>query len=324
MKPNFIYYTESFARYIYPKFLCRLMINRILSKTEKREDYGYILDRVNYYNKLDDDFSLDGHGVSIKNFKYFPKVKGGSVYFFDTYEFIRFFPVANQFSFVFGDVTHIPFVPSIVKSRPIAGDNRNSVVLKLEKLRHFMFIEDKIPFRKKDHKIIFYADMLKKPHRIDFMKKYFGHPECICGNIRDHESIPKEWLVKKISLKKHLIHKFVLALEGNDVATNLKWIMSSNSLAVMPKPKYETWFMEGRLIPDFHYVEIKDDYSNLMERMNYYIEHPAAAEEIIKNANEYIAQFKNKKRERIVSLMVLQKYFRLDYFNKVIRTSTNP
>ena len=308
-KPNILYFTENFARYIYPKFLCRLMTKRILAKSAKRQDFDYISDRVDYYNKLDADFSLENHGKMIKDFRYFPKIKGNSVYFFDTYEYIRFFPVTHKFSFVFGDVIHAPSVPSIVKSRPVAGDNKNSIILKLEKLRHFVFIHDKIPFRKKDNKIIFYADMIDKPHRIDFMRKYFAHPECICGNIKDHESVPKEWLVKKISIKELLVHKFILSLEGNDVSTSLKWIMSSNSLAVMPRPKYETWFMEGRLIPDFHYVEIKDDYSNLIERMNYYIEHPAEAEKIIKNANEYIVQFKNKKREKIISLMVLQKYF---------------
>ena len=308
-KPNIVYFIENFARYVYPKSLCRLKTNRILSKVEKREDFDYIRDRVNYYNKLDEDFSLENDGIKIKNFKYFPKIKGNSVYFFDTFEFIRFFPADNKFNHVFGDVTHVPEIPSIVKSRPVAGDNRNSVILKLEKLRHFVFLKDKIPFIEKDNKIIFYADLIDKPHRVDFMKKYFAHPDCICGSIKDHESIPKEWMVEKISIKKHLVHKFVLALEGNDVATNLKWIMSSNSLAVMPRPKYETWFMEGRLIPDFHYVEIKDDYSDLIERMNYYIEHPAEAEKIIKNANEYIAQFKNRKREKLISLLVLQKYF---------------
>ena len=41
--------------------------------------------------------------------------------------------------------------------------------------------------------------------------------------------------------------------------------MSSNSVAVMPKPKYESWFMEGKLIPDYHYVLIKDDYSDFEE-----------------------------------------------------------
>ena len=48
--------------------------------------------------------------------------------------------------------------------------------------------------------------------------------------------------------------------------------MSSNSLAVMPKPKFESWFMEGLLIPDHHFVEIKRDYSDLEEKLNYYID----------------------------------------------------
>ena len=308
-KSNFVYYVENFVRYIYPKFLCRILTKRILSKACKRSDYDDILDRVNYYNKLEDHFSIENEGVLIRSFRFFPKNKGPSVYFFDSYEFLRFFPVTNRFSYVFGDVTHIPPIPSIVKSRPVAGDNRNSVVLKLEKLRHFVFIEDQIPFRDKYNKIIFYGASKGKPHRIDFMKKYFGHPACDCGDTTGHESIPKEWYVKPISLKEHLKYKFVLALEGNDVATNLKWIMSTNCLAVMPKPKYETWFMEGRLIPDFHYVQIKDDYSDLIERMNHYIEHPEEAEKIIKNANDYVLQFQNLKREKIISLMILQKYF---------------
>ena len=306
---HFAYYVVNVVRYICPKSLYRFRTNAILSKARKSKDFDEMMDRVNYYNKIDENFSLENEGVIIKNFKFFPKTKGHSSYFFDTYEHVRFFPVTHQFSFLFGDITHVPSIPSFVKSRPVACDNKNSVILKLNKLRHFVFIKDKIPFQKKDNKIIFYSSIVGRPHRIDFMKKYFGHPECICGDTSHHESIPKEWFVKKISLKKHLKHKFVLSLEGNDVATNLKWIMSSNCLAVMPKPKYETWFMEGRLIPDFHYVEIKDDYSDLIERMNYYIEHPDEAEKIIKNANEYISKFKNKKREKIISLMVLQKYF---------------
>jgi hypothetical protein len=85
--------------------------------------------------------------------------------------------------------------------------------------------------------------------------------------------------------------------------------MSSNCLAVMPLPKYETWFMEGTLIPNYHYVLIKDDYSDLEERMNYYIEHTDEALNIIQNAHNYVDQFRNKKREDLISLLVLKKYF---------------
>lgn len=110
-------------------------------------------------------------------------------------------------------------------------------------------------------------------------------------------------------MDEQLDYKFILCLEGNDVASNLKWVMSSQSLAVMPYPKFETWFMEGTLIPNYHYVLIKDDYSDLEERMKYYIEHPDEALKIIKNAHEYINQFRNKQREDLLSLLVLEKYF---------------
>jgi hypothetical protein len=86
--------------------------------------------------------------------------------------------------------------------------------------------------------------------------------------------------------------------------------MSSNCIAVMPRPTYETWFMEGKLIPNYHYIEIKPDYSNLIERIEYYNNHIDEAKEIIRHANEYAAQFRNKKRERLIQLMVMAKYFR--------------
>jgi hypothetical protein len=85
--------------------------------------------------------------------------------------------------------------------------------------------------------------------------------------------------------------------------------MSSQSIAVMPKPKYETWFMEGLLEADVHYVVIKDDYSDLEKRLNYYIKNQDKALQIIKNANAYVQQFKDPKNERLISLLIMKKYF---------------
>ncbi len=102
-----------------------------------------------------------------------------------------------------------------------------------------------------------------------------------------------------------------MALEGNDVASNLKWVMSSNSLAVMTRPTCETWFMEGTLKPGVHYVEVREDFSDLPEKLQHYIAHPNEAETIIRQAHEYVAQFQNPKRERLIALLVMDKYFRL-------------
>jgi len=67
--------------------------------------------------------------------------------------------------------------------------------------------------------------------------------------------------------------------------------------------------MEGTLIPNYHYIEIKKDYSDLEEKLNYYINHTDKALEIIMNAHHYISQFQNRKREDLISLLVLNKYF---------------
>lgn len=104
---------------------------------------------------------------------------------------------------------------------------------------------------------------------------------------------------EKCTLHQHLKYKFVISLEGNDVASNLKWIMSSNSIEIMPKPTYETWFIEGKFVAEHHYIEIKEDYSNLEQRLNYYIENPEKASIIIKNANEYVSRFFDEKREQL-------------------------
>lgn len=73
--------------------------------------------------------------------------------------------------------------------------------------------------------------------------------------------------------------------------------------------------MEGRLIPDFHYILIKDDYSDLEERLKYYITCTEEAQVIVNNANQYVRQFFNIEQEAVISLLVLEKYF---YFTSQI------
>jgi AsnA-type aspartate--ammonia ligase len=106
---------------------------------------------------------------------------------------------------------------------------------------------------------------------------------------------------EKKTIREHLDYKFIMALEGNDVASNLKWVMSSNSLAVMTRPTCETWFMEGTLVAGYHYVEVKEDFSDLPEKLQYYIEHPEQAEDIIRHAHEYVRQFQDKERENLIT-----------------------
>lgn len=303
------WFLTNFVRYLYPRRLLQRRRDRVLLRARKRPDWEYISRRADYYNRLDRTHragSLEG----LRPLAGHRLHKGiRSAYFFDTFEYTRWFEDRLRWNTVPGDVTWVPEVPSIVKSRPIRGDIANSVLLNLDKVRHFVFLKDDIPFREKEDRSIFRLAIKRRPHRIRFVEMYFGSACCDAGASGPDPSYPAEWVKPHISMYDHLKYKFILAIEGFDVATNLKWVMSSNSLAVMPQPTYETWFMEGTLIPNYHYVEIKPDYSDLEERMRYYIDHPEQAEAIIAHAHEFIDQFRDRRREKIISLLVLRRYF---------------
>lgn len=296
------YYILNYLRQYLPSFFFRGKLEEKL-RYIKNVDEEYVYARVNYYNKLVETIKLpdDAVQLSVFNLKEHRKT-----YFFDTYEYTRYFSPELKICPLFGDITHIPDVPSLTKSRPIAGDNANSVILKLDKIRHFLFLNDKNNFIDKKEMLVG-RSKARQQHRIDFLNMYFDHPMCDIGQV--NRDMNQRFIADRLTIEEHLKYKFILCLEGNDVASNLKWVMSSNSLAVMPKPKYETWFMEGSLIPNYHYVLIKDDYSDLEERLNYYIEHVDEALQIIRNAHQYIAQFRNKEQEDLISLLVLKKYF---------------
>jgi hypothetical protein len=300
---KFLYYIVNFGRQIFSSKYFLPGIDKKMAAL-KKYDTDYIRKRINYYNKLEENISLSDYVQRLENFKMRKKNK---TYFFDTYEYSRYFNPDLRMDFKFGDVTFVPEEPAIVKSRPIKSDNSNSVILNLDKVRHFTFLNDKRDFLQKKDMLVS-RNEVNQAHRIKFLEMYINHPLCNIGKVNNDDKYPH--LVKgRLTFEEQLENKFILCLEGNDVASNLKWVMSSHSLAVMPLPKYETWFMEGTLIPDYHYMLIKDDYSDLEERMKYYMSHPKEALEIIKNANQYIEQFRIRQREDLLSLLVLEKYF---------------
>jgi hypothetical protein len=142
------------------------------------------------------------------------------------------------------------------------------------------------------------------------MKTLYGHPLMNAGQSNTSEQNP-EWQQPFMTVEEQLQYKFIICLEGNDVASNLKWAMSSNSLVVTPKMKFETWFMEGTLQPGIHYVEVKDDWSDFEQKIKYYLDNPKESEQMIKNAHEYLAPFQDEQLEKLVCIKTLQEYFRL-------------
>jgi len=297
------YYLNCIGRELLPGKYFQNQLKSKLSSISQNEA-KYLLKRLNYYNKLKARSIPDYNFPRLKTYKIPPRHK---VYYFDFIRYAKYFDEELMANVLGLDVTHVPEVPTIVKSRPIGDKNENSVLLKLNKIRHFNFVRYDIPYSTKKDTLI-WRGIATQENRQKFLKMYFDHPMCDIGDVNKHTA-NKAYVKDRISINKHLESKFILTIEGNDVASNLKWVMSSNSVAISPKPLFETWFMEGILIPDHHYITIRDDFTDLEEKLNYYLKHPEKVQQIIKNANEHVQQFKNKNREDLLSLLVLEKYF---------------
>eukprot|EP00585_Thalassiosira_rotula_P025613 CAMPEP_0196250414 /NCGR_PEP_ID=MMETSP0913-20130531/45163_1 /TAXON_ID=49265 /ORGANISM="Thalassiosira rotula, Strain GSO102" /LENGTH=127 /DNA_ID=CAMNT_0041536345 /DNA_START=121 /DNA_END=504 /DNA_ORIENTATION=+ len=70
-------------------------------------------------------------------------------------------------------------------------------------------------------------------------------------------------------MEDQLKFKYILMLEGNDVATGLKWQLTSNSVVFMARPNTVSFLMEDLLVPFVHYVPLKDDYSDLIDMVHW-------------------------------------------------------
>jgi hypothetical protein len=77
----------------------------------------------------------------------------------------------------------------------------------------------------------------------------------------------------------------------------------------MAKPKFETWFLESRLLPGVHYAEMAEDFSNLQQVFDHYESHPEEALNIIRQAQAYTRQFLDAAFERLLAQHVCQAYF---------------
>lgn len=208
----------------------------------------------------------------------------------------------------FGDINKNLEYPGLTKSRPISATS-NNVLLPLETARHFDFVDDQFAFKSKLDAAV-WRGAAYQPHRQIFLRNT-AHSKF--GNFEDTSRLTRKNKLTKppefMSIKDQLKYKFIVSLEGNDVASNLKWIMASNSIAIMPKPKMETWFSERHLVANQHYIEISDDYSDIDEKIEYFLAHPKECREINAEAKRYCEPFFDLERQYQLGMVIADRYF---------------
>jgi len=111
------YFIAQLSRYAVPKVLLRSRLEEILRDGEKRYDMDYVLDRVNYYNRLTGAERLSPtEATPLKEHKFRGR---HSAYIFDSYQTTRFFDDSLRWQTYFGDGVFDLLHPTIIKARKI-------------------------------------------------------------------------------------------------------------------------------------------------------------------------------------------------------------
>jgi hypothetical protein len=90
----------------------------------------------------------------------------------------------------------------------------------------------------------------------------------------------------KMPMKEQLQYKMLISVEGNDVATGLKWNLLSNSVVLMPPPQKSIFSMEFLLEPYVHYVPL--DVDHVETAIQWVLEHDEEAQRIAQRASNFI------------------------------------
>mmetsp|Transcript_11642 Transcript_11642/g.17923 ORF Transcript_11642/g.17923 Transcript_11642/m.17923 type:complete len:444 (+) Transcript_11642:249-1580(+) len=276
-----------------------------------------LLSKVNDYQKVWHDVMF--HTTDFKECMSSHRIKTKAIYCRDTYGIINNTldeadSSNNHWLISFGDRTHgiKETLPIITKARRSALSLAPQPIMwLLNKGRHYNDLEDyhrdivkqgkEVPWSEKLSTVFWRGSTTYNEKagtsRLDYLAQWINYDDNhtdiafskvvrIAGFKREY--VKKQYFREKQSLLEMNRYKYLLSIEGNDVATGLKWMLYSNSVVFMSRPTVATWAMEDLLVPFVHYIPLANDYSNLLEMVKWANEHDEACQEISKRATEFI------------------------------------
>jgi len=117
---------------------------------------------------------------------------------------------------------------------------------------------------------------------------------------------------KKITYKDQLKAKALIVMEGNDLATGLRWSLLSRSVVMMPPPTRTSWAMEEFLQPWVHYIPLNANLTNVEEMVQWMRDNDQKAHRIAERgtlfAYDLVLHPNSKKDDLAVKQEMLRRY----------------
>ncbi|CAH0558215.1 unnamed protein product [Brassicogethes aeneus] len=128
-------------------------------------------------------------------------------------------------------------------------------------------------------------------HRLDLILMSREHPELFNASLtnfffyRDEEHIygPK---TEHVSFFRFFDYKYQIAIDGTVASYRLPYLLAGGSLLFKQDSMYHEHFYH-QLEPNYHYVPVKKDLSNLLEKLKWAMENEEKALKIAKNGQKF-------------------------------------
>ena len=214
-----------------------------------------------------------------------------------------------KYPLFYGETGKTGEVTVIRKSRRL--DDHKSVIYNFRTLRLtlpcYEAINSDIPWNRKSDNVIWRGATTGQEQRVNLVKKYYDKYDIGFASVKQKPDLA-DFKKESVSIRDQLRFKFIISLEGNDVASNLRWVLSSNSIPIMKKPYWQSWIMEERLEPNVHYLELNEDLSNLEELLSWARDNDKLCQEIAQNGRDYMSQFLDEANDLPVQKLLLEEF----------------
>tara|TARA_B100001564_G_scaffold170668_1_gene143478 strand:- start:372 stop:1283 length:912 start_codon:yes stop_codon:yes gene_type:complete len=211
--------------------------------------------------------------------------------------------------FQLGDSSYSgPPYPVLVKTRFIyndvdnngeSGKTYNGVIANLNYHRHWNSVTTiqrnaiEIPWNRKSPDFVWRGidtGLKKKYGRNYFCEKFKDYNVGYYATTgRNHINVDP-YIKGHLNLDEMMKYKYLPVVEGNDKSSSFNWIVYSNCVPVMPKPRYDSWACDAMLKPNIHYVEVKEDWSDFLEKIEWCRDNDSICKEIAMNGKKFISE----------------------------------
>ena len=145
---------------------------------------------------------------------------------------------------------------------------------------------------------------ITKPLRLKFIEMSKKHA------ILEYYSTPKynpnnPEMIKFNAMKKY---KYLIDLPGHSYSTKIYSYLHCKRVIFRVKDRSHPFYWEKYLKPDIHFIEVKNDFSDLIEKYEFLEKNPEIYDKIVKNCDDLV---KNKINQEFLTSNFLKELFRV-------------